>query len=347
MPEQRKRVEAGPFGAGGGGWLRLWRSFPLRWAVLLLLGVWVGLFHFLGNSTLGYVKTRSLFGWWWWVHVRAVERADGSHDFMKLLSADEEAYAWFIPLVVAVLLWWRREQLMALPKKVWWPALAIFIAALLLHMLGYMVQQARLSVMAFLLGIYGLTGLLWGGAWLRVSLFPFALSAFCVPLGSGAEPITFPLRLIATKLTAGVCHALLGINVIQDGTRLFDPGGSYQYEVAAACGGIRSLTAILALGVIYGYLNFDSIWRRLVMLAMAVPLAVVANVFRLTVIILAAEAFGREAGDYVHGSSWFGLAPYLPAFFGMLLLGYWLREGRQTARKTKEPIVLGATEQKS
>jgi exosortase len=326
---------------GLSGFRAVWRQVPNRW-VLVLLGAWVALFHFLGTSTLGYVNTPSLFGWWLWVYTREAEQLDGSIDFTKLFDG-EEGHAWFIPVVVAVLFWCRREELMALPKRVWWPALGIFAAALLLHVVGYTVQQSRISLVAFFLGIYGFTGLIWGLAWLRASLFPFALFAFCVPLGGMAEGVTFPLRMLATKVTAVVCQTMLGINVVQNGTQLFDAAGSYQYEVAAACSGIRSLTAILAFGVVYGYLTFQTTWRRLAIVAAAFPLAVVANAFRLTLIVLAAEAFGQNAGNYVHENSWFSLAPYVPSIGGMLALGWWMRETRSGA-KPDEPITLQGAE---
>jgi exosortase len=313
----------------------------------LLFLLWVALFQFLGNSTLGYVDTHSLFGWWVWVFTRGAEGADGSINVFKVLQGDE-AYAWFVPFAVLILLWLKRGELKSLPKRVWWPALVLIVVAALAHVLGFMVQQARVSVLAFSLGLYGLTGLFWGPAWMRAALFPFFLLVFCVPIGSGGEALAVPLRLLATKLTVVVCQFFLGINVIQNGTQLFDPAGAYQYTVAAACSGIRSLTAILAFGVIYGYLSFNSMWRRLVIVASAVPLAVVANVFRLSLIVLAAEAFGQEAGNYVHESGLFSLAPYIPAIVGMLLLG-WLLNRRRTRKDPEQPIpiVVGGAGQNS
>jgi exosortase len=347
-PEPHNQSTPSPGGAFGE--LRaLWQQTPSRGVFLGLLAAWIALFHFLGNSTLGYVNTPSVFGWWWWVYTRVAQDVGGTihsfSDFLKVFSTDE-AYAWFIPFVVAGLLWWRREELIALPKKVWWPALGVLVAALLLHVLGYMAQQARLSLVAFFLGIFGFTGLLWGVGWMRLALFPFALFAFCVPLGSIADAITVPLRLLATRITAGVCQTLLGIDVVQSGTQLFDAGRSYQYEVAAACSGIRSLTAIVAFSVIYGYVTFKTASRRLAMIAAAVPLAVVANVFRLTLIVLAAEAFGQKAGNYVHESAWFSLTPYIPSIGGLLALGWLLREDRGAGKKVS-PILLSGAEQKS
>lgn len=327
----------------------LWQQTPNTGLFLGLLAAWIALFHFLGNSTLGYVNTPSVFGWWWWVYTRVAQDMGGTihgfSDFLKVFSADE-AHAWFIPFVVVGLLWWRRDELIVLPKKVWWPALGVLIAALLLHVFGYMTQQVRLSLVAFFLGIFGFTGLLWGPGWMRLALFPFALFAFCVPLGQMTEAVTFPLRILATKITAGVCQTLLGINVLQNGTQLFDAAGSYQYEVAPACSGIRSLIAILAFGVIYGYVTFTRTPRRLVMMLAAFPLAVAGNVFRLALIVTAAEAFGQGAGSYVHDNFWFSLVPYVPPIGGMLLLGWLLREDRG-AKKTESPVLLKEAEQKS
>ena len=72
--------------------------------------------------------------------------------------------------------------------------------------------------------------------------------------------ILFPLRLLVTWLVAMVAH-LVGIGVIRQGTQLLDPSGAYGYDVAAACGGIRSLIAVflLATVVAFGLLNRQKI----------------------------------------------------------------------------------------
>lgn len=309
----------------------IWRATPNRAALLILLTAWVVLFHWLGNSTLGYVNTPSLFGWWTWT----------------LKNTPDEEHAWLIPFVVLALLWSRRDEFLSLTKRAWLPALGVLLLAMLLHTAGYMVQQTRLSVVAFFLGVFGIVGAMLGRQWMVAALFPFSLFIFCVPLGpGGTEIVSFPLRLMATKITSVFCDLVLGIKVMQNGTQLLDAGGSYQYEVAAACSGIRSLTAIVAFSVIYGYMSFKTGWRRLLMVASAIPLAVVANVFRLTLIVLAAEAFGQGAGNYVHESSVFGLLPYIPSIGGMLLLGWWLGEDRK-ARRSAEATAIDGVAQKA
>lgn len=292
-----------------------WQQVPFKGLFLGLLLGWMFFFHFLGNSTLGYIDTSSLFGWM---------------NYAYSSSADDE-HGKLIPFVVMVLFWWKRKELLSIEKRHWWPALGLIIFSLLLHIVGFMVQQTRVSIVAFFVGIYGLTGLVWGPRWLQASFFPFFLFAFCLPLGTLAETITFPLRMVVTKCTTVAVNGLLGMDVIQDGTRIFNAGRTFEYEVAAACSGMRSLTATLAMSTILAFVKFNKYWKRFAMIGAAFPLAIIANIFRLTLIIMAAEMFGHEAGDYVHNSTWLSLLPYVPAIVGLILLEKWLKEDKQSS----------------
>ena len=292
-----------------------WRRVPNKALFFGLLAAWLTFFHLLGNSTLGYVNTPSLFGWLDWIYD----------------NAPDDSHGRYIPFVVIALFWWKRKEILALPDRHWWPALGLLAGGLLLHFFGFVIQQSQVSLVGFLVGLYGIIGIVWGPHWLRASFFPFLVFAFAVPVQNVIGGITFKLRLVATSITAVMCKGVLGIDVLQDGTRIFDAMRLYEYEVAAACSGIRSLTATLALAVIYAFMMFRSHWRKAVMIAAAVPLAVCANVFRLSTIVIAAEAFGHEAGNYVHESSWLSLLPYVPAILGILLLGKVMSEDKPTS----------------
>ena len=298
---------------------RVWTGIPYKGLFVSLLVVWVYLFEFLGNSTFGYIDTHSLFAWM----------------FYSYESSVDDEHGLFIPLIVLALLWWKREQLSDISARPWLPAIGIVLLALLMHIVGYLGQQARISIAAFYFGIYGLVGLTWGPKALACTFFPMCLFAFAVPLGTLAESITFPLRQAATSITAGLASHVLGINVVQNGTQLFEPSGRFQYEVAAACGGLRSLTAVLALCTIFAFMNFSKWPRRGLMIAAAVPLAVAGNVTRLLMIVAVAEAFGQEYGQWVHDSAIFSLLPYIPPIAGILVLGHFLRE--ETAEDESSP----------
>jgi exosortase len=301
-----------------------WPRLPNKLPFFLLLGTWLALFQFFGNSTLGYVRTSSLFGYMY--------DAFGGHS--SLITA-EEGYAVLIPFVVLILLWSRRKELVSLNLDSWWPGLVILAFGILLHLLGYTVQQPRISVVGFFTGLYGLTGLAWGYRWLRATFFPFVLFGFCVPIGSLAEPITFRLRLLVSALVGFVSHYFLAIDITVNGNLLVDPTGHYQYEVAAACSGIRSLIATFALAVILGFVSFRSPWKRLAMVLSSFPLAVIGNLFRMLTIIIAAEMGGQSWGAYVHDGGPGGLLsllPYIPAFLGLMAIERYL--GRPSVSST-------------
>jgi len=304
--------------------LDCWQRLPNKGFFFVLFAAWLALFQVLGNSTLGFIHSRSLLVWMWMAYHPSVSGDDG-HGFV-------------VPFLVLVIFWWKRKELVSLPLRTWWPGILLVGFGLFLHTLGYAVQQPRISIMGLFTGLYGLAGLAWGPDWLRASFFPFILFAFSVPLGTLSQPITFRLRLIVCEIVEGISH-LISIDILRSGTNLIDPTGHYQYDVAAACSGIRSLVATLGLSLVYGVLSFRTWWKRAALIASAVPLAVVGNVLRLLTIVIAAEIGGQEAGNYVHEGGPFGilsLLPYIPAFFGLLWLGHQLREPERLAVPTLE-----------
>ncbi len=285
---------------------------PHKGLFLVLLGAWLALFHYVGSGVLGYgghVATPSIFEWLGQLYHFAPDESIGK----------------FIPVVVLALMWWKRAALMEVRKDIWWPGLLLILFALLLHVLGYMVQQQRVSLVAFFVGLYALTGLLWGPVWMKATFFPYFLFAFTMPFNNYAERITLPLRHLATSITVAVSH-VMGIDVIQQGTRILDPAGRYQYNVEVACSGLRSLTTMLALACIFAFISFTWTWKRVLLIGLAIPLAVMGNSLRLMTIVIAAENYGQATGDYVHEHWLFSLVPYIPVMIGLVLMGRWLRD---------------------
>ncbi len=286
-----------------------WTRLPHKLFFLSLFAVWMVLFNFLGHRMFNFTSNPSLFSWMWGAY--SSESLDSGHG--KL-----------IPLVVLVLLWLKREQLLKLAQNLWWLGLVGVICSLSLHLFGYMLQQPRLSILAFFGGVLSLLGLVWGWRFMKECFFPFAFFIFSIPFGNTVDQLTFPLRLLATKVSWLVTHGILGIPLVQQGTQLLNADQGYSYEVAAACSGIRSLIPLIIITSIYGFLNFQTKGRRMLMVVSAVPLALICNVIRLIALIVARHFFGEGAGHFVH--EWFGFVTYAIALAGVFLLGRWLEE---------------------
>lgn len=286
-----------------------WRDLPNRAFFFALLGLWLCFFHLLGNSTFGYVDTPSLLGWM----LNAYNAPDS-----------DDAHGNFIPLIVLVLLYWKRKDLLTVPKSFWPPGLMWLAIAVLVHWVGYMIQQPRISIAALFAGIYALIGLAWGKPFLKAVAFPYVLFVFCVPVGSLAESITFPLRMLVTWISTGLSQHLLGIDVLREGSKIIAPDRSFIYDVAPACSGIRSLISLLAMTTIYGFVKFRTPWKRALMIGITLPLAVVGNVARLLSVIITADLWGFKAGEKVHEGA--GFITFVVAIICVVALGHALRE---------------------
>lgn len=285
-----------------------WRALPNKFFFFGLGIAWTAMFLFLGNSTFGYLDSNSIFYW--------------AFDLYTSPQSDSQ-YGLIIPFVVMCLFWWKRKELVARPLQMWWPGIWIVLFALFVHLIGYVIQQPRLSLIAYFVGLYGLTGLAWGKNWLKASFFPFFLLGFCVPTG-GTDWITFHMRLMVSWIVAGIAHLGLAPDLVRDGTQLFDSQRTFAYEVAAACSGIRSLVALLALTTIYAFIVFKSPWKRVVMILSAFPLAIVGNVARLCFTIMVAEVGGQAAGKAVETN--FGFITFAVAIICVYFLSRWLEK---------------------
>ena len=112
----------------------------LAW-IALTLGLLYMMFHQLGPPMNWQSAERSTL--LWMVKRWYTTRALGNAYFVL---------GWAVPLTIVVLIWRRRERLMAAPKQAWWPALPFLIGLLVVHWVGVRVDHHRLSV----LGMFGL-----------------------------------------------------------------------------------------------------------------------------------------------------------------------------------------------
>lgn len=285
-------------------------TLPHKGVLGALLLAWVALFHLLGNSSFGYIDTPSMFVW-----------------LGALYDANpDDALGYVVLPLIAALIYRQRDEFMPLAKQPWAPALGLLVLAVLLHFVGFLIQQARVSLVGFCLGLYGLTGLFWGREWMRKSAYPFALLVFAVPITAYTDGLTFHLRLLVTKIAAGFCTGVLHLSLIREGTTVFHllPDGSkgFEFDVAPACSGIRSLTVVFLLSAVFGYLWLNAWWRRGILLVAALPLALLGNVMRLITVFVVGEARGSEAGLAIETK--LGFVTFLVALGGVVLLARWL-----------------------
>ncbi|MFM7751772.1 MAG: exosortase/archaeosortase family protein, partial [Opitutaceae bacterium] len=166
-------------------------------------------------------------------------------------------------------------------------------------------QQTRISIVGFLVILWGVLRLGGGRRWGRAAAFPLAFLVFAIPVNV-LDSVGFWLRVWVVDASATLARGA-GIAVLRNGTQLLAPDGSYNYDVAAACSGVRSLTALAALSLLAGYLSFRGAGRRVLVFAACFPLVYLGNVARIVAIVFAAQAGGPRWGDLAHEVMGYGV----------------------------------------
>ncbi|MDC0937288.1 exosortase/archaeosortase family protein [Pirellulales bacterium] len=177
----------------------------------------------------------------------------------------------------------------------------------------------RLSYVGSLLGVTLLIG---GMAMIRWAGPAIAFLVFMFPLPSALERGGL---LVLQKLAAIVSTAalqLLGQTATRDGNRLVIDQLAKQLEVADACSGLRMLTIFGAMSVAVAMTIDRPWWDRLIILASAIPIALLTNIIRIVVTALLFLWLGQEnelVDKLIH--DWAGLA-MMPIALGFLWLEY-------------------------
>lgn len=218
--------------------------------------------------------------------------------------------------ISAWLIWRRRRVLLQTPLQPnRWAAGALLIPVAV-WWLGHatdvrVVQEAAMVAMIPIL----VTAVL-GMAAFKVLRFPLLYLFFAVPVGWFLVP---PLMHVTAFFAV---HGLQwsGVPVFQDGFRISVPTGNFL--VANACSGIRYLIACLALGTLFAYLFYRSWWRRMLFMALAFVVPVVANGIRAYgIILLAYLSDMRIATGFDHliyGFIFFSFVLFLMFWLGSL-----------------------------
>jgi len=207
---------------------------------------------------------------------------------------------WGLGLILAgcVIRIWSRTMMFGFPGKV---TFLFVVGGIVLLVLGWDVLKAVWVSVAYL-----------------VLMIPWSVKYY--------EGVALPLQRAAA---AGAEHILsmLGYLVARHGNVL-DLGASGKITVAEACSGLRLLMAFVALGVLMAFMYRRPLWERLLIMVSSVPIAVVCNVIRVTLMGISSEELFTEAVRLNQGTAtWSAYAPQFTAWSASAWLGLVLLVG--------------------
>jgi exosortase A len=229
-----------------------------------------------------------------------------------------ETYAHgFVILPISLWLVWRdRRRLAAVPvagdARAFLAVVPLALGWLAARLGGVLVVEQYAFVFIWIATVW----LVLGPKMLRAALFPLGFLLLMVPNG---EALIQPLINFTADFTVGAVR-LAGIPVYREGPFFTMPTG--EWNVVEGCSGLRYLIASITLGVLYAYLTYRTLWKRVAFSLAAIIVPVFANGMRASLIVFIAHysdmklALGVD--HFIYGWVWFGIVMLAMFWVGLI-----------------------------
>lgn len=179
-----------------------------------------------------------------------------------------------------------------------WAAASVILPTFAIARISSIVELEGYLMYSFMvLGVFSVAGF----SGLKRLWFPIFYLAFVFPPPDSLVALaTQPMKIVVSKGAVGLL-SLLGYPIGGEGVFIFI--GQYQLLVAEACSGLNSIISLSAISLLYIYLRHHARIRyALLMTLFIVPVALIANLVRVLILILLTYHFGEAAGQgFLHG----------------------------------------------
>jgi exosortase len=245
-----------------------------------------------------------------------------------------------LPILGLFVIWTQRAEWSKIEARTdmrgWW-----FLAfGLFLRLCGAAQMVDSLSAASLLFSLTGIVLLTVGWGRLRKILPVILLVGFATPMPMDLTGrVAFELKEIAIN-TAMVLGNALGLEAVREGASIKVPGQKLPLPIADACGGLRSLLALTALGYCLAFfIGSANVMRRITILVVTVPVAVMVNVLRIVGLCFMAKHVdvhyaGGTGHTIMNGISWVVNIVVLISLDGFLEKR--IRRKRSRAKEGKE-----------
>ena len=206
---------------------------------------------------------------------------------------ENSSHGLLLVAAAAFVLYRRRAVLRALPAAPANTGFALLAFALLVYLLGTLTGDVFVLRVSLPFALAGLVLTFFGAAHMRAVFAPLALLALAVPLPMlVVTHLTMPLQLIASDVAAEVLDSA-GVFVVPQGNLLMLK--NLTLEVAEACSGLRSLVSLVTVAAVCSAVLSLKPPRTALLIAAAIPIAVVGNGFRVAATGFLATWLGEVA----------------------------------------------------
>ena len=212
---------------------------------------------------------------------------------------EEYSHGFLIPVIVAWLIWSRRDALVASIGRPSWSGPALILLAAAMHIVGKLSALFVLSQLAFIVTLMGIALGVGGYSLLKVTFVPTIFLLFAIPLPYFVDSVlSYRLQLISSQLGTAFIR-LFQIPVYLEGN-IIDLG-VYKLQVVEACSGLRYLYPLMSLGFLTAYLFQAPLWQRAFVFLSTIPITIVMNSLRIGIVGILVNHWGpQDADGFLH-----------------------------------------------
>ncbi len=234
---------------------------------------------------------------------------------------EDYSHGFFVIPVVIYLIWSQKPQIDLKKQATNWLGFTVVLAGLILYLTGMLAQVRTFAYFSVVFTLWGSISFLFGYSFFKLFIWELFILIFMIPLPSRLyASVTLPLQLAVTKMSSVVLQ-MLGVPVYREGNLL--QLANTTLEVVNACSGLRSILTIVVLSFVISCLMFQRSSKRILLIAISIPLAMLTNLIRVTVVALFAQQgntnFIDGAGHMLLGLALFALSLLLIVLFAKAL----------------------------
>jgi exosortase len=226
-------------------------------------------------------------------------------------------HGFLIPIISLYVVWQRRKELKKAKISSEMSGLILVVAGLLIHIVCALLKIYFISGFSFVFVLYGLILFCFGKDIARNLVFPVFFLAAMIPLPLVLiGNLTVKLKLLVAQMATFTLNKI-GFPSVRDGSFIRMPNSYIAIE--APCSGLRSLIALLTLGLLFAFAMNVSKLKKSVLFLSSVPIAMAANLMRIILLATVNDLYGEKvAMGFFHDFSGFLL--FGVAFTGLFIV---------------------------
>jgi len=247
----------------------VWKETPIIWGMLILTAIVLA---------IPFADALNVMVSWW-------------------LGWPEYSHGIMLPFIAIFLFWQKKDELDRVKFEGSYIGCIFVATGILLFIVGELSSLYTVMQYAFWFSLFGFGLSYLGWKAMRITWAAWLILFMMIPLPNFLTwNLSSQLQLISSQIGVFVIR-LFGISVYLEGNVI--DLGAMKLQVVEACSGLRYLFPLMTLGVIIAYFFKAPLWQKLFIFASSIPITVFMNSFRIGLIGVTVEYWGKSMAEGV------------------------------------------------